>query len=179
MPPGPIPHAPRSRWERLVALLPRLAPGAVLVASLWSLVGDITGLARLLRPDTWRLLTHADSPRYHPLWGWVLASEMTATVILLLGCIALLALLLARHPRFPALMSGLLGCNLAWAAIDWLGARTVAGSLTPDAAQAVRQAASANLYIALALAAGLIPWLLRSTRVREAYAPPEPPERPA
>lgn len=172
----PPSEGPSSPWTRFVALLPRLAPGAVLVVSLWSLVGDLTGLARLLRPDTWRLLTHPDAPAYHPMWGWVLMSEFAATVILLLACIALLALLLARHPRFPVLMSVLLACNLTWAGIDWFGARAVAGSLDADAEVMVRQAASANLYIALALAAALIPWLLKSSRVREAYSRPVSPE---
>lgn len=156
-PAGPAP--PDTVWDRLKGALPRLIPGAVLVASLWSLAGDLIALGGLLRPATWRALTHPENPRYHPLWSWVLMSEFAMTVLLLLACIALLALLLARHPRFPALMSGLLGVNLAWAVADWLAVRVVSGSLAPGAEAAVREAAAANVYIALALTA-LIPYLL-------------------
>ncbi|MDH5525789.1 MAG: hypothetical protein OEY97_00600 [Nitrospirota bacterium] len=172
MPEGGVPSPSQGRWR------PYLkggvwVPGVVLVWSLFSLVGDIAGLARVLRPEVWRRLTHPDGPMFHPMWGWVLVSEFAASVVLVIACGAVLALYLARHADFPWAMAVLLGVNAVWSGVDWLGAGAVAGSLPPEMARVMLDSARFSLLVGILLA-GMIPWLLKSRPIRDLFSGPVP-----
>jgi len=151
------------RWRGVVE---RWLPGGILAYSLWSLAGNLSELAGLFGPAPWQRLTRPEGALYHPLWKWVLVSEMVASALLLIGCVGALALLLARDRRFPAVFAGLLLANLLWCGVDWLGASRAAASLPADSARLVRDAAASSLLTGALLAVGSLGWMGLTRRWR-------------
>lgn len=124
----------------------------------------ITEHLPLFTDGTWSILTEADSPQYHPLWGPLLVLEGLGNLMLLALCLTALALVMLKSRRAPAVAIGMYAFNLIFVAADLL----VAGWI-PAIALQYDPENTRELIRSLVAAVIWIPYFLVSKRVRNTF----------
>lgn len=146
-----------------------LLPTAVLLVAPFRFISGVMGVVDVLRGPTWGMLTHPTGPYYHKLWKPVLWLELSASAAMLFLVIGVLAMLFAKHRLFPRAAVALFAVNLVYAAVDFVGATTVAASMPAELADPITAAATSNLIVAVLVAGVLIPYLKAARRVANTF----------
>lgn len=124
----------------------------------------ITEHLPLFTDGTWEIITSADSPYYHVLWGPLLVFEVAGNLIMIVLSLTTLALILRKSRRVPKLIIGMYAFNIAFIVGDY-----ILVNLIPAIAEQPDTETMTELIRALVGAAIWIPYFLVSKRVRNTF----------
>jgi hypothetical protein len=145
-------------WLILVAIALLVTP-----LKLGFLLG--TTFLPLLTDGTLQALTTPGSEHYHPFWLPLIAFEVAANSIMLLGSIGLAALFFMKSRRFPKLYIAFLVVNLAILVID-----EILGSRIPLLASSDDLTSMKELSRAVFSCCLWVPYMMVSKRVKNTFA---------
>jgi Protein of unknown function (DUF2569) len=170
---GTVPSAAerhKSKAEPLRAPPPKLGGWLVVLAVgvalfpvriLLFLVEDISPA---FTQEAWTLLVSPNSPAYHPLNGPLLIFELIGNIALLAAGVMVAILFFTRHRRFLSLAISLLLTALLFYMVDDRLSRQI-----PAVASQAETSSHVDLYGAILVCLVVIPYLLRSCRVRVTF----------
>ncbi len=151
----PAPGTKIRGWLLPVAL-------GVVIWPLWLIVFMADNLLPVFATDAWRLLTTPGSEAYHPLNGPVLLFELIGNAVLAAAALVLAVMFFQRRRRFPTAAAGLLlGAFLFYVADSLAASQLPGGQEAPGSLL--------DLGGALLVCAVLVPYLLRSKRVKTTF----------
>lgn len=129
----------------------------------------MTDFLPIFQQGYWELLTVPGTDAYHPLWGPLLTFEIVGNVFFIVFALVLLYLVFTKHPRTPGLFIAFLATNLAFVTGDFFAANLIPAVAAQDDAESVKELARTAIGAMI-----WIPYFLKSERVRNTFAKPDP-----
>ena len=130
-------------------------------------VSLFTDYMPIFQTGAWSVLTAPGSPRYHALWGPLLAGEIIFNLAFLALDIWLLVLLFSKDWRFPKVFVGFAVLNLVFILLD-----SILGNQIPAVAAASGDGSAKEIGRGLIMVAVWVPYMLVSQRVKNTFVKP-------
>jgi len=114
--------------------------------------------------ETWTILTTPGTRAYHPLWGPVLIFELVGNIVFVIGSILIAVFFFQKRKFVPKLIIVFLLSNLAFVAVDHLGANAIPFIANQSDAKSLKE------IVRVVIACSIwVPYFLRSKRVKGTF----------
>jgi hypothetical protein len=132
------------------------------------LVSVFNDYVPIFQSGAWAAVTTPGSPRYHPLWGPLLAGEIVFNLAFLAIDVWLLVLLFSKSWRFPKVFIAFAAGNLAFILLDAAVASYIASAMGHTGGTGM----GGEIARALVVVAVWVPYMLVSKRVQNTFVKP-------